>query len=343
MAIELGNFSYESEPLMPLIDSEEKVQTSYGLVKVSIYGDRKKHPIVTFHDIGLDGDNNFQSFFQFGTVAEFADKFCVYNINAPGQEMDAKPFADNYVFPTMESMPSIIQAVVGHFGFKSFIGFGIGAGANVMLRYALENQNKLDALILINCSASAAGWVEWGYQKVNINYLRSQKMTNFTVDYLMWHHFGIRQEEGNQDIMRQYRSYFYNLPNPGNLAAYIESFLNRSAITFSRDGTTGPKLNIPVLQLVGSRSAFVDETVDVNAKLDPTKSDWVKIGDCSGLVLDDKPEKATEAILLFLQGLGYFPSLNVSKIVKRLQSFQQGSMTATTTICDNINEVEAAL
>lgn len=39
-------------------------------------------------------DNNFQNFFQFGTVAEFAEKFCVYNINAPGQEMDAKPFPD---------------------------------------------------------------------------------------------------------------------------------------------------------------------------------------------------------------------------------------------------------
>jgi len=342
MSIEMGVYpTGEGEPLMNTSEIEEKVQTSYGLVKVTVYGDRKKHPIVTFHDIGMDADNNFQNFFQFGTVAEFADKFCVYNINAPGQEMDAKPFSENYVFPSMESMPSIIQSVVAHFGFKTFIGFGIGAGANVMLRYALENQNKLDALILINCSAVAAGWVEWGYQKVNIGYLRSQKMTSFTVDYLMWHHFGNRQEECDQDILRQYRGFFYNLPNPGNLGAFIDSYLKRSPIAFSRDGTSGPKLNIPVLQLVGSRSAHVDGTVDVNTKLDPSKSDWVKIGDCSGLVLDDKPEKATESILLFLQGLGYLPAINVTQIVKRLRSYQIGSMTATTTVCENINEIEA--
>lgn len=43
----------------------------------------------------------------------------------------------SYVFPSMESMPSIVQSVVAHFGFKTFIGFGIGAGANVLLRYAV--------------------------------------------------------------------------------------------------------------------------------------------------------------------------------------------------------------
>uniref|UniRef100_A0A7E4ZUN5 NDRG3 n=1 Tax=Panagrellus redivivus TaxID=6233 RepID=A0A7E4ZUN5_PANRE len=342
-SIELGLYPLigDTEPLTNATAFQEKVQTSYGLVKVSVYGDRKRHPIVTFHDIGLDADNNFQNFFQFGTVAEFADKFCVYNINAPGQEMDAKPFGENFVFPSMESMPSIVQAVVNHFGFRTFIGFGIGAGANVMLRYALENQNKLDALILVNCSAGKAGWIEWGYQKMNINYLRSNRVTNFTTDYLMWHHFGTRLDECNPDIVHQYKAFFYNLPNPTNLAAFIESFLNRSPIEFSRDGTAGPKLNIPVLQIVGARSAFIDDSVDVNSKLDPAKSDWVKISDSCGLVLDDKPERVTEATMLFLQGLGFFPALNVPTLIKRMEAISQPSMTATTTICENINEVEA--
>jgi pimeloyl-ACP methyl ester carboxylesterase len=346
MAVELGVFPYaiDSEPLMIPAGIEEKVQTSYGNVKVSIYGDRKKQPIITFHDLGLDADNSFQNFFQFSTLAEFSEKFCIYNINAPGQAMDDKPFPDNFVFPTMESMPSIVQSVVNYFGFKSFIGFGIGAGANVMLRYSLANQEKVDALILINCSTTAAGWIEWGYQKVNVNYLRSQKMTAFTIDYLMWHHFGKHLNESNQDIVRQYRCFFNNLPNPGNLAAFVESYLNRTPIHFSRDGTAGPKLNVPVLQLVGARSAFIEDTVTVNTKLDPSKSEWVKISDSCGLVLDDKPEKVTEAILYFLQGNSLFPAINVSSLIKRLENSHNG-MTATTTICENINEtneVEAA-
>lgn len=50
-------------------------------------------------------------------------------------------------------------------------------------------------------------------------------MTAFTVDYLMWHHFGKRLDECNPDIIRQYRAYFQNHPNPKNLAAFIESYL----------------------------------------------------------------------------------------------------------------------
>jgi hypothetical protein len=71
-----------------------RVETAYGHVKVSIYGDRSKEAIVTFHDLGMDADNNFQNFFQFGTVTELSSKFCVYNINAPGQEVDANPLGE---------------------------------------------------------------------------------------------------------------------------------------------------------------------------------------------------------------------------------------------------------
>lgn len=88
---------------------------------------------------------------------------------------------------------------------KSFIGFGVGLGANVMLRYAILNQRRLDALILVNCVHSPAGWIEWGYQKMNLSYLRKTGMTSFTVDYLMWHHFGRRIDLCSADIVRQYR------------------------------------------------------------------------------------------------------------------------------------------
>jgi len=73
---------------------------------------------------------------------------------------------------------------------------------------------------------SRAGWVEWGYQKVNINLLRSAGvMSSFTIDYLMWHHLGKRIDECNQDIVRQYRAFFQNYPNPWNLSLFIESYL----------------------------------------------------------------------------------------------------------------------
>lgn len=45
----------------------------------------------------------------------------------------------------------------------------------------------------------------------------------------------------------------------------------------SRDGQSGPQLDVPVLQIVGSGSAFINETVDVNTKLNPAKADWIKV------------------------------------------------------------------
>ncbi|KAK6727960.1 hypothetical protein RB195_005554 [Necator americanus] len=307
-----------------------------------------KHPLVTFHDLALDSESNFQNFFQFVSIAEFTDKFCIYNINAPGQEMDAHPLPETYVFPSMDDLARIVENVVDHFDLHSLIAFGVGVGANVLLRYALLNQRRLDALILVNCVANTAGWIEWAYHKMNLRYLRSVGMNTFTVDYLMWHHFGRRLDECSPDIVRQYRVYFQHLPNPSNLAMFIESYLNRSPIAISRDGETGPQLHVPVLQIVGAGSPFVNDTVDVNTKLDPAHSDWIKpnlvtlsyyvlfwVSDACGLVLDDRPEVVTESMMLFLQGLGFFPTMNVVKLIKKIHDTQNDSYLATT---DNIDE-----
>jgi len=48
----------------------------------------------------------------------------------------------------------------------------------------------VEALCLINCVSTQAGWIEWGYQKLNARHLRNKGMTQAVLDYLMWHHFG---------------------------------------------------------------------------------------------------------------------------------------------------------
>jgi len=49
---------------------------------------------------------------------------------------------------------------------------------------------QVEALCLINVVSTQAGWIEWGYQKMNARHLRSKGMTQGVLDYLMWHHFG---------------------------------------------------------------------------------------------------------------------------------------------------------
>lgn len=96
----------------------------------------------------------------------------------------------------MEELAEQLLFVLSHFAIKSVIGFGVGAGANILARFAFAHPEKVNALCLINCVSTQAGWIEWGYQKLNVRHLRSQGMTQGVLDYLMWHHFGrVRTED----------------------------------------------------------------------------------------------------------------------------------------------------
>lgn len=46
------------------------------------------------------------------------------------------------------------------FSIKSAIGFGVGLGANVLMRFALKYPPKIYGLILINCITRGVGWLE---------------------------------------------------------------------------------------------------------------------------------------------------------------------------------------
>jgi len=301
-----------------LVESEQHVQTVYGKILINIIGDRNKHPIVTFHDIGLNGQKNFQKFFQTLTIEEIGHEFCIYNINAPGQEDHAENFPPGYQYPTMDEMVTMVNDIVEFFQFKSFIGLGIGAGANMLLRYAVKHQEKVEGLILVDCVSSTASWLEWTKQKVNITSLRNIGMTMFTINYLLWRHFGPYLDKCDQTEVESFKANLGNLKNPTNLASFIEAYMHRSHIHISEKCTHDANFNVPVLQLTGARSSFATEVEHLHSDLKHSSTELLKIADCSGDVLNEKPKKVTEAILLFLQGIGFFPWLKITDVIKRI-------------------------
>lgn len=72
----------------------------------------------------------------------------------------------SFIYPTMEDLADMLDLVVDELQIKKFIGFGVGAGAHILCRYALTHPNVVDALILINCSVTQASWLEWMYHRV---------------------------------------------------------------------------------------------------------------------------------------------------------------------------------
>ena len=61
---------------------------------------------------------------------------------------------------------------------------------------------------------------------------------------------------------------------------------------------------VPILNVVGAYSPFVEETVTLNGKLNPSNTNWMKIQDAA-MVVEEQPGKIAEAFRLFMQGQGY--------------------------------------
>ena len=172
--------------------SEHDVETSRGKLRVTRQGKEGKTAIVTFHDIGQNHTSAFLGFFNFNETRPLLDHFCIYHIDAPGQQEDSEDLPAEYLYPTMDELSDMVGEVVNFFGIKRFIGFGIGAGANILCRYALWNPTRVEALVLVELVASNGGWIEWGYQKVSLHCTLVQLITHIFVlasvqiRYLIW-------------------------------------------------------------------------------------------------------------------------------------------------------------
>nr|CAD7401161.1 unnamed protein product [Timema poppensis] len=68
---------------------EERVETARGSVLVAVQGNRNKPAILTYHDLGLNYISSFQAFFNYIDMRALLENFCVYHVNAPGQEEGA--------------------------------------------------------------------------------------------------------------------------------------------------------------------------------------------------------------------------------------------------------------
>ncbi|XP_033119592.1 protein NDRG3-like isoform X2 [Anneissia japonica] len=295
---------------------EEDVHCGNGTVHVAVQGDMKKPAIVTYHDIGLNHVTCFQGFFNCPDMQPILKRFCVYHLNAPGQHKDASPLPTGYVYPDMDGLAEMILPVLQHFGIKEFIGFGVGAGANILARFELEHPTLVRGLTLINCVASTASWSEWGHQKFSSFYLKGKGMTNFSQEYLLWHYFGKKTLESNHDLVAVYRENLAKSVNPANLAQFINSYIKRTDLNIVRELEKSKKKDARTLKcntmlICGKSSPHINDTVEMNGRLDPANSTWVNISDCGGMILEEQPSKLAESFRYYLQGLGYAVNLKV--------------------------------
>lgn len=306
----------ETEPRLK--EESQYVSTRYGNVFVTMQGNRDKMAFLTLPDIGLTSQNQFHGFFNFVDNEPLMESFCAYHLNPIGAEEGSHTLPANYSYPTLDQLAETVLDVFNHFKLKSVILFGIGMGANILSRFALLHPELVNGMIVINLSSTKSGWVEWGYQKWNRWYLSSGQYTEFTNNYLLWHHFGYQTWEKNHDLIETYSRLFSKL-NPVNLGHIINAYINRTDLGIQRnDFEEAPNIRkfnfkCQVLNVMGDHSPHDDDVIETNGRLDPTKSSFVKFADCGGMVLEEQPAKLAESLRHFLQGLGYVPHLSITR------------------------------
>jgi pimeloyl-ACP methyl ester carboxylesterase len=294
---------------------QERIITKYGsivVVKQESNTRVGKPVIITYHDIGLNPSSNFESFFSISENKLLLESFVVYHVTAPGQEENAVDLPNNYTFPIMDELAEQILEVCKHYRINEFIGFGFGAGANILCRFALTYSDMVDGLFLINPSATSSTWSEWFYQKLNLRHLTTNPISDNCLpqavqDYFIWHLFGnlnLPDRVTDNEAVDLYRNYFSgNYVNQHNLALFIDSYVRRTSLGISRsDKLNNFKCNVVVV--CGSYSPHIEESIKMNARLIPMNSSWLKLSD-SAMVLEEQPHKVAQALRLFLQGLGY--------------------------------------
>uniref|UniRef100_A0A3B4FNH0 Protein NDRG1-like n=1 Tax=Pundamilia nyererei TaxID=303518 RepID=A0A3B4FNH0_9CICH len=271
---------------------EHDVETPNGRIHCTMKGVPKgdRPVILTFHDVGLNYKTCWNTLFDHEDMAEIMQHFAVCHVDAPGQHEGANTFSTGYEYPSMDQLAESLPLVLKHFGLKSVIGMGMGAGAYILSRFALDYPNMVEGLVLININSCAEGWMDWAAHKIS-------GWTHAEPDMIITHLFGKEEIHHNHDLIATYRHHIMNDMNLFNLHLFVKSYESRRDLEIERPvpGSHARTLKCPSLLVVGDSSPAVEAVVSSHGS---------------------SPGKLTEAFKYFIQGMGYMPAASMTRLVR---------------------------
>uniref|UniRef100_A0A8C9VAZ3 NDRG family member 4 n=1 Tax=Scleropages formosus TaxID=113540 RepID=A0A8C9VAZ3_SCLFO len=232
-------------------DREHDVETPYGMIHVVIKGAPKgnRPAILTYHDVGLNHKLCFNAFFQNEDMQEITKHFVVCHVDAPGQQIGASQFPQGYQYPTMDQLAGMLPSVVQHFGFKSIVGIGVGAGAYILAKFALIFPDLVEGLVLLNIDPNGKGWIDWAASKLS-------GLTSTLPDTVLPHLFSQEELMNNTELVQSYRQQINNTINQFNLQLFWNMYNSRRDLEMSRTGTVlnAKTIRCPVMLVVGDNA-----------------------------------------------------------------------------------------
>uniref|UniRef100_A0A7N9ASQ0 NDRG family member 4 n=1 Tax=Mastacembelus armatus TaxID=205130 RepID=A0A7N9ASQ0_9TELE len=273
--------------------------------------------ILTYHDVGLNHKLCFNPFFNNEDMQEITKHFVVCHVDAPGQQIGASQLPQGYQYPTMDQLAGMLPTVVEHFGFKSIVGIGVGAGAYILAKFALIFPELVEGLVLLNIDPNGKGWIDWAASKLS-------GLTSGLPDNVLPHLFSQEELMSNTELVQSYRQQISSTINQFNLQLFWNMYNSRRDLEMTRSGTVlnAKTLKCPVMLVVGDNAPAEEGVVNCCSFFL-----W-QMADSGGLPQLTQPGKLTEAFKYFLQGMGYMPSASMTRLARsRTASLTSASST----------------
>ncbi|KAK9866947.1 hypothetical protein WJX84_002501 [Apatococcus fuscideae] len=287
-----------------VLGERQFVPTSLGYCAVTITGDRRKTPCLTFHDVGTNHETCFASIMlQSSPGAILGQNCCFYHIDVPGSEARAAKLDVAAATMTMDKLVVMTAEIVSHFKLQNMIGLGVGGGAWVLAAYAARypQNGGMTGLVLMSPPTQTCGWGE--YISGN-NTLTA--MSVFGLSTMVRSHFLNRlysyttRNSGNghsHDFLRVSDRDMSTLL-PAGVYAYYQALLKRPDLS---EGLLS--LTCRVLLVLGEESMYYNQALELSDRLQPARCQVVSVPEASILACDDRPEKLYVPLRHFLQRL----------------------------------------
>ncbi|CAH8622915.1 unnamed protein product [Heterobilharzia americana] len=232
---------------------------------------------------------------------------------------------------------------------KLFFRLGMGAGSNILARYALRYPDQVLGLFLINPNATTHGYYQW-FRNVwsDLPALERGVLTDSLMSQLEAHWFGYGLVE-SVDVANFYESLTRSL-NPVNLAGYIRSYVDRTPLPLVRPigppmpSTTDNQVNsgneeptviqTEVCLVTGDRAVELSRALaDMNGRMDPKRTQFLTMPDCTGMVMEENPDKLIMNFLHFLRSIGLVVNLTPDKLRQQAAELQQSLLGELPEMC----------